>query len=306
MKYLKWYNGDFLGIVGETTDMTCEDGSNICIGDLVDINIGNRHEIIGLFVNKDWMTGFKENKFIKGSFVVENLTYTITKHSNEYLESRTKNISIHEATIHDIAVKCEKVEEKISTVKLIQKLNGEDENVVNFSNDLFCNYVILDSIKLTNACDVGYSRLNTKIIINYPTFIKHFDNTKLEVEIKQIDNVVLKRLVKGNGNLIDGLSKTDLWDATTHESFDSATKYINLLKERISKINNLQPKVYDSLGQELHEGDVVEYMIKEAFSQGLLNGKLEMFNGKLTIDKFIALPEEVNSTKFYIRKVVNK
>ena len=44
-------------------------------------------------------------------------------------------------------------------------------------------------------------------------------------------------------------------------------------------------------------------MVKEAFSQGILNGKLEMFNGKLTIDKFITLPEEIDNTKFYIRKV---
>ena len=44
-------------------------------------------------------------------------------------------------------------------------------------------------------------------------------------------------------------------------------------------------------------------MIKEAFSQGLLSGRLEMFNGKLTIYKFITLPEEIDNTKLYIRKV---
>ena len=73
------------------------------------------------------------------------------------------------------------------------------------------------------------------------------------------------------------------------------------MQQKVDSINS--SKLYDSLGQELHEGDEVECMVKEAFSQGILNGKLEMFNGKLTIDKFITLPEEIDNTKFYIRKV---
>ena len=36
MKYLKWYNGEFLGIVGEPTNMTYSDGSTIHIGEEID------------------------------------------------------------------------------------------------------------------------------------------------------------------------------------------------------------------------------------------------------------------------------
>ncbi len=302
MKYLKWYNSEFLGIVGEPTDMTYEDGSNIYIGDIIEINIGNRYNVIDLLVTKDGIVGFYGIKFINGS-VTKGLTYTIKNYNNEHLETKSENISMHEATIHDIAVKCTKVDEKFNTIKIMQRLNGEKESTVGFSKDLLCNYITLNDIKETKA----WTEVDCKkIIIDYPTFIQHFDNTKLEVEIKQIDNVVMNRLVKGDKNLLGySFNCYPLWHSQNFYSIDNATKYVEELQSKINEINNPQHKYFDSLGQELHEGDDVEYMIKEAFSQGLLSGRLEMFNGKLTIDKFITLPEEIDNTKLYIRKVNN-
>jgi hypothetical protein len=114
----------------------------------------------------------------------------------------------------------------------------------------------------------------------------------------------MKRLVKGDESLLKAyiFNPYPMWTSFDCGSVGEAILYINKLQSLVDSINN--PKLYDSIGQELSEGDDVEYIVKEAFSQGILKGKLEMFNGKLTIDKFITLPEEIDNTKLYIRKVV--
>jgi hypothetical protein len=307
MKYLKWYNGDFLGIVGEPTDMTYEDGSVICVGDLVDINIGNEYNAIDLLVTKNGIVGFEGYRFAKGLFSIRGWKYIILKHHNEYLETKTNNISIHEAKIHDIAVKHKTVNEKIEIIKTIQMLNGEKEDIA-FRNNMEYNYVFINEFDRVDNCPLLTLNNFNKIIIDYPTFIKHFDNTKLKVEIKQIDNVVLKRLAEGDESLLEEYNfyVYPLWNSQHLGSIEEATEYVENLQFLINSINNPKPKFYDSLAQELHEGDEVEYMVKEAFSQGILSGKLEMFNGKLTIDNFVTLPEEIDNTKFYIRKVIKQ
>ena len=302
MKYLKWYDGEFLGIVGEPTDMTYEDGSKICIGDVITELYSDGYR------SKDWafvtsmgVMGLCHAEFTKGV----SDSWKIIKHKkfNEHSETKLDTVSVHTATIHDITVKCATVDELNKTVKLMRKLNGQaptdEKEEVMLYNHVFIRSDLVD----LSMRQCHY--LESKIIINYQTFIKHFDDTKLEVEIKQIDNVVLKRLIKGDKTLLGHFSflTYPLWDSQKFATVEVATSYVEELQSKIDEINN--PKLYDSLGQELHEGDDVEYMIKEAFSQGLLSGRLEMFNGKLTIDKFITLPEEIDNTKLYIRKVNN-
>ena len=304
MKYLKWYDGEFLGIVGEPTHMTYEDGSKICIGDVVEAFNGNYSTKLNFIVRdktKAYIMGLKSHTFKNGKSTSDEWCVKLYKKFNEQSKLELDGISVHTATIHDIAIKCETVDELNKTVKLMRKLNGQaptdEKEEVMLYNHVFIHNDLVD----LNMRQCHY--LESKIIINYQTFIKHFDDIKLEVEIKQIDNVVLKRLIKGDKTLLGHFSflTYPLWDSQKFATVEVATSYVEELQSKIDEINN--PKLYDSLGQELHEGDEVEYMVKEAFSQGLLSGKLEMFNGKLTIDKFITLPEEIDNTKLYIRKV---
>lgn len=300
MKYLKWYDGEFLGIVGETTHMTYEDGSKIHIGDVItEVCSDGYTDEDKSFVTNIGVMGLCHMEFTKGV----SDSWKIIKHKkfNEHSETTLSTVSVHTATIHDIAVKCETVDELNKTVKLMRKLNGQaptDEK----EEVMLCNHVFIHN-GLVDLSMRQCNYLESKIIINYPTFLKHFDDTKLEVEIKQIDNVVLKRLIQGDKTLLGHYSflTYPLWDSQKFATVEVATSYVEELQSKIDEINN--PKLYDSLGQELNEGDEVEYIVKEAFSQGILRGKLEMFNGKMTIDKFITLPEEIDNTKLYIRKV---
>jgi hypothetical protein len=304
MKYLKWNNGDFLGVIGTPTDMTYSDGSTIHIGDVItELYSGGYRSKDLAFVTTMGVMGLCHMEFANGA----SDSWKIIKHKkfNEHSEIKLDTVSIHEASIHDIAVKCDTIEEKFEAIKLMQRLNSEKEDVVNFSKCLLCNYIMLNGTKETNAYSDYCSELKTKIIIDYLTFIKHFNDTKLEVEIKQIDNVVLRRVVKGDANFscLD-FNNYPLWTIDEFSSAKDAEDSIKVLQSIIYKINS--PKLYlDSLGQDLHDGDEIEFIIKDNFDSGIIASKIITINGNLVINfNTMILPEEIDNTKLYVRKVV--
>jgi hypothetical protein len=305
MKYLKHYDGEFLGIVGEPTDMTYKDGSNICVGDVVESFRGICSTKLNFIVkdeSKAYMMGLKSHTFKNGKSTHETWHIKSHKKFNEHSEHYLEEVSIHTATIHDIAVKCETIEEKFEAIKLMQKLNHEEFSLEFFAENL-CNNLIFIT-ELDKIVKTSWSVTSNKIIIDYPTFIKHFDNNKLEVEIKQIDNVVLRRVVKGNENFscLD-FNNYPLWTIDEFSSAKDAEASIKVLQSIIYKINN--PKLYlDSLGQELQDGDEIEFIIKDNFDSGIIASKIITINGNLVINfNTMILPEKIDNTKLYIRKV---